>query len=38
MALILNTLFESLKAAYLKYLTQVEDPEQKWILGSRSMM
>lgn len=38
MALILNVLFKSLKAACLKCLTQVDDPEQKWILGSKSMM
>lgn len=37
MALILNILFKSLKFAYLKYLAEVQAPEQKWVLGNESM-
>lgn len=37
MALILNILFKSLKFVYLKYLAEVQAPEQKWVLGNESM-
>lgn len=37
MALILNILFKSLKFTYLKYVTGVQAPEQKWVLENRSM-
>lgn len=37
MAPILNVFFESLKFAYLKSLTEVQAPEQKWVLWSGSM-
>lgn len=37
MTLFQNILFQSLQFAYLKYLTEVQAPEQKWDLGNRSM-